>query len=76
MQSNANSDASKSLIDYGPDTSKWPQDAQDRRTAAKTGWDYVAAVRQRSDAMETAALPNDPTDDSHWPTRIPPVYIG
>lgn len=75
MQRNATNDATQSLMLYGPDPAAWPQDAKDRKAAAEVGWDYVATVRQTSDALETA-LPPDPTADGHWPTRIPPVYIG
>src|SRR5262245_19576791 len=73
-QSNANQDQLNSMRKYGHDTSSWPQDAKDRYTAADTGWNYVSAVREASDAL-AAGMPLDPTDDSHWPTPIPPVYV-
>jgi len=74
MQRNATNDATQSVMLYGADPATWPQDAKDRKAAAETGWDYVTAIRQQSDALANA-LPVDPTADAQWPTRIPPVYI-
>jgi hypothetical protein len=73
-QSNAQADAVASITKFGADTEAWPTDAKDRKAAADAGWNYVNSVRQSSDAM-VSGLPLDPTDDSHWPTKIPPVYI-
>jgi hypothetical protein len=74
MQRNATNSTNDSLLRYGPDKTSWPQSAKDNQAAAEAGWDYVAAVREKSDALE-AALPVDPTADSNWPTRIAPIYI-
>lgn len=74
MQRNATQSTSDSIMKYGADQAAWPQDANDRQASADAGWAYVTAVRTTSDAM-AAALPVDPTADSNWPTRIPPVYI-
>jgi hypothetical protein len=75
MQRNANAAINASTMQYGVDTTAWPQPDKDRKTANDTGWIYVQAVRDRSDALESQITLTDPTDDSHWPTRIPPVYI-
>jgi hypothetical protein len=75
MQRNANNDASESILKYGNDSSTWPQDAQDRRAQGDQGWAYVNACRQTSDALATDVTIVDPTDDSHWPTSPPPIYI-
>jgi hypothetical protein len=75
MQRNANQDLVNSITSYGPDPSNnWPQDALDRKASADAGWNFINAVRQTSDAM-AAGMPLDPTDDAHWPTQIPPIYI-
>jgi len=74
MQRNATNDNISSLQKYGNDTGTWPADAVARKAEADRGWAYIAAVRQASDAMQ-GSLPTDPTDDSHWPQRITPVYI-
>jgi hypothetical protein len=75
MQRNANQDLSNSITSYGADPSNnWPQDALDRKASADAGWNFINAVRQASDAM-VGGMPLDPTDDAHWPTQIPPVYI-
>lgn len=75
MQRNCNADINTSTMTYGVDIANWPQDAKDRKIANDTGWVYVNDVRVRSDALESQVTLTDPTDDSHWPTRIPPVYI-
>jgi hypothetical protein len=74
MQRNANQDIASSITNHGADTSDWPQDALDRKASADAGWNFVNSVREVSDAM-ISGMPLDPTDDAHWPTQIPPVYI-
>jgi hypothetical protein len=73
-QRNANQDVITSITKYGAETTMWPQDAQDRKATADTGWNFVNTIRETSDAM-IAGMPLDPTDDGHWPTQIPPVWI-
>lgn len=75
MQRNANGDINTSTMKYGADSSQWPQDAQDRKALNDTGWTYIGNVRQASDSLETQVTLVDPTDDSHWPSAPPPIYI-
>jgi hypothetical protein len=74
MQRNANSVITGYISQYGADSTTWPVDAKNNKAESDRGWAYVSLVRQSSDAMQSA-LPADPTDDSHWPTKITPVYI-
>jgi hypothetical protein len=74
MQRNANNDVNRSTLLYGANQTTWPADAQARLTEAQRGWNYVSALRTRSDSLATN-LPNDPTADSNWPTVITPIYI-
>jgi hypothetical protein len=74
MQRNANADINRSTTLYGATPSAWPADAQARKAEGDRGWTYLQQVRQTANAMTT--LPNDPTDDSQWPTKITPVYIN
>jgi hypothetical protein len=76
MQNNCASDINASIVAYGPDPEQWPADAQDRKIENDRGWAYVHAIRQTSDALSSQTTLTDPTDDSHWPAIIPPVYIG
>jgi hypothetical protein len=75
MQRNCNSDINQSITKYGADPSVWPTDAQQRKTEGDRGWTYVSTVRQTADALSTQTTLTDPTDDSHWPASIPPVYV-
>jgi hypothetical protein len=74
MQRNATNDTNRSVLLYGADSTKWPADAVARRNESQRGWNYVSAVRLQNAALINA-LPNDPTDDAHWPTKITPIYI-
>ncbi len=77
QQRNSNADINRSTTLYGATTSAWPSDAQSRLTESNRGWSYVNLVRQASVALGTNLSLVDPTDDSHWPTRItPPIYIA
>jgi hypothetical protein len=75
MQRNANADINRSLTLYGPDSSTWPSDAQDRKAQNDLGWAYVGNVRQTSDALASNLTMTDPTNDTHWPVAPPPIYI-
>lgn len=75
MQRNCNADINTSTTKYGADSSGWPPDAQDRKADNDRGWSFIATVRQTADALATQTATTDPTDDSHWPVQIPPVYV-
>ena len=75
MQSNANADNNSSTMKYGAASVSWPPDAKARKAEADRGWNYIAAVRQSSDALSTQTTTIDPTDNSHWPTVITVIYI-
>jgi hypothetical protein len=75
MQRNCNSDINASITKYGSDPSTWPTDAQQRKAEGDRGWTYVADVRQTADALSTQTTISDPTDDSHWPAMISPIYV-
>ena len=71
-QRNNNADISKCITQYGADPATWPADARDRKTMGDQGWTYINSVRSASNAM-LGSPPQDPTDDSHWPTEIPKI---
>jgi hypothetical protein len=74
MQLNALSQVQNATNLFGTDTTAWEPVYQNAYTLAKTGWDYVNAVRQTSETL-IINLPVDPTDDGNWPPRIAAIYI-
>jgi hypothetical protein len=71
-QRNANAELNGYITTYGADTTTWPAYQQQRKTEIDRCWTYVNSVRTTANTMAGAALPADPSDDSHWPTRVPP----
>jgi hypothetical protein len=76
MQQNCNNDIGASTLKYGLDVDQWPIDAQERKNENDRGWTYIVQIRQTADALATQTTLTDPTDDSHWPPMITPVYIS
>lgn len=60
---------------YGSDVNQWPANEKAWHDEYARGWTYVLAVRDQSNVLSAAALPTDPTDDSNWPSMIPPVNV-
>jgi hypothetical protein len=75
MQRNALQETQRWIISDGNNTSMWPPSAQSMWAAALQGWTYIDHIRTTSDSLISGTLPLDPTNDSHWPTRIPVVFI-
>ena len=75
MQRNTNADINTSTTNYGTNSSSWPIDAQARKAENDRGWAYVSDVRMAADALAPITATIDPTDNTHWPTPIAPVYI-
>lgn len=63
------------VISYGSDVSQWPDADKTWRAEYERGWTYIRDVRNQSNVLNAAAMPTDPTDDSHWPAMIPPVDV-
>jgi hypothetical protein len=76
LQRTANAEVSNNQSQYGTDTSQWPLDAQQRKTEYDRGWTYVNAVMQAANVNKDMAGAVDPTDDTHWPTIVPPIQPG
>jgi hypothetical protein len=75
QQRNSNSEMNGYITQYGADSTQWPAAEQARKAENDRMWSYVNDVRQTSDAL-VLSMPADPTDDSHWPTRVPPYDSG
>jgi hypothetical protein len=72
-QRNANNEMNSYIAQWGVySTATWSPAAQARYAEMNRCWNYVNAIRAANASMIAAALPADPTNDSHWPTRISP----
>jgi hypothetical protein len=71
-QRNANNEMNGYITLYGADSTQWPSAQQARKAEIDRCWNYVNAVRNTANAMGSASLPVDPSDNSHWPTVISP----
>ena len=58
------------LAEHGADAGRWPAAAGRRKAEIDRAWDYVNAVRAAAGGLVKAALPADPTADSHWPRTM------
>lgn len=74
QQRNSTSEMNGYITQYGTDSTQWPAAQQARKAENDRMWTYVEDIRQTSNAL-VLSMPADPTDDSHWPTRVPP-YVG
>lgn len=53
---------------WGSDQNQWPQEVKTRRAELERLWHYVGSVNEAAASHHT--IPNDPTSDALWPTRI------
>jgi hypothetical protein len=75
-QRNANNEMNGYITTYGANSASWPSAQQSRKAEMDRCWTYVSAVRASANNAGNVALPADPTDDSHWPTRVPAYVPG
>lgn len=64
------------IVSLGVTATAWPTAPQRRKAEIDRAWSYVNAVRASADGMLKGALPADPTNDSHWPTRATAYQSG
>jgi hypothetical protein len=69
-QRNAIVETHRAMMKHGAEVKQWPEAAKRRQGEIDRLWEYVDDIRARADAMTKAALPANPSADSHWPTRI------
>lgn len=75
-QRNANHELESYVLSYGSEPTKWPANVRARKDEIDRCWNYVDAVRAKSNNLVGAALAADPTADGNWPTRIAPYVPG
>jgi hypothetical protein len=57
-----------SVMKYGADETRWPQDARQRKAAFDEKWRYVVDVKNKLREL-SASPPSDPSGDKIWPRR-------
>jgi hypothetical protein len=73
-QRNANQFMTAATMQYGTDSTTWPQSAKDELAECNRGWDFVNSIRTASNSLQSSA-PLNPCDDAHWPAAIPPINL-
>jgi hypothetical protein len=62
-------EALDTVMKHGVDVSKWPPEAQARKTELDATWNYVRSVRERAQQLRSSSLPSNPSGDKLWPSR-------
>lgn len=75
MQSSAALVRQNYIMTYGSDISAWPPDAVTKNQEIQRGTDYITSVNAAATAIISSA-PDNPCDDSLWPTPITPISLS
>ena len=74
MQMQASLQRQEMILSYGSDATAWPPDAQTKNQEIQRGTDYITTVNAAATSI-IANAPDNPCDDSLWPTPIPPIQL-
>ena len=67
-QQAANREVTGFILQYGADSSKWPQEAKARQIELDQKWKYIEEINRRA-AKAPAKLTGNPHSDRNWPPR-------